>query len=111
MFRLFLITTFLGWFMVSSSWAFVVIGNVYTTPKKQQDISSLRASLYETAAGTSSTTTATTVDPTSAIDAILGNLIDSPAILAVPIVTALGLATLIAWFIIAYAEPQVSEDD
>ena len=109
MFRLFLITAFVGWFMVSSSWAFVVIG---TTTKKHAHVTgraSTTLSLYDVA-GTS-TTTATTVDPTSAIDAIFGNLIDSPAILAVPIVTALGLATLIAWFIIAYAEPQVSEDD
>jgi hypothetical protein len=51
------------------------------------------------------------VDPTVFFSNSVGNLISSPAILAVPIVAALGLATLLAWLIASYAEPQVQDDE
>jgi hypothetical protein len=98
---------------MSSSWAFVGVGVLSTgTPTKakqqQQQYSSSRkafggSSFYQAAE--------TTIDPTAVLSNTLGNVIGSPAILAVPIVTALGVATLIAWLIVAYAEPQVQEDD
>jgi hypothetical protein len=55
--------------------------------------------------------TTASVDPTAVLSNTLSNLIGSPAILAVPIVTALALATLIAWLIASYAEPQVEDDE
>lgn len=100
--RLFLIT--LACLSSSSSWAFVVVG---VTPTKQHSSVSVKAfestSFYQAADNT--------IDPTAVLSNSLGNFLDSPAILAVPIVTALGLASLIAWLIVAYAEPQVQDDD
>ena len=52
---------------------------------------------------------AATVDPTLFLSDLLGGLINTPAILAVPILAALGVAGLIAWFIIAYANPTEEE--
>jgi hypothetical protein len=39
-----------------------------------------------------------------------GGLLSSPFILAVPIVAALALASLLAWFIISYASPNEEDD-
>ncbi len=54
---------------------------------------------------------AATVDPTAALSNVLGNFLGSPAILAIPIVAALGVATLFAYLIFAYAQPAANDDD
>ena len=47
-----------------------------------------------------------TLDPTTALNDALGGLLGSSAILAVPIVAALSVAGLIAFFIVSYANPE-----
>lgn len=51
------------------------------------------------------------MDPTAALSNILGNFLGSPAVLLIPIVAALGVASLIAFLIVAYAQPAVDDDD
>ena len=53
----------------------------------------------------SNTIAAATVDPTTALAQVLGGLLGSPAILLVPILAAVSVATVIAWFIVSYANP------
>ncbi|CAJ1961683.1 unnamed protein product [Cylindrotheca closterium] len=52
-----------------------------------------------------------TLDPTTMLSDFLGGLIGSPAILLVPIGVGLGVATLIAYLIVAYANPVVEDDE
>ncbi len=59
----------------------------------------------------SNTVAALTVDPTTAFNQVLGGLIGGPAILAVPILAAVGVATFVAWAIVAYANPADPDDD
>eukprot|EP00553_Chaetoceros_curvisetus_P008190 CAMPEP_0204627100 /NCGR_PEP_ID=MMETSP0717-20131115/13026_1 /ASSEMBLY_ACC=CAM_ASM_000666 /TAXON_ID=230516 /ORGANISM="Chaetoceros curvisetus" /LENGTH=63 /DNA_ID=CAMNT_0051643231 /DNA_START=1 /DNA_END=192 /DNA_ORIENTATION=- len=59
----------------------------------------------------SNTVAALTVDPTTAFNQAIGGLIGGPAILAVPILAAVGVATLVAWAIVAYANPADPDDD
>ncbi len=47
-----------------------------------------------------------TVDPTTALSDVLGDLVQSPAVLAVPILAAVSVAALLVWFIISYANPE-----
>ena len=54
---------------------------------------------------------AATLDPTTILSDLLSGLLTTPAILAVPIVAALGVASLIAFLIVAYANPQVEDDE
>mmetsp|Transcript_76964 Transcript_76964/g.223459 ORF Transcript_76964/g.223459 Transcript_76964/m.223459 type:complete len:113 (-) Transcript_76964:102-440(-) len=54
---------------------------------------------------------AATLDPTTILSDILGGLLGTPAILLVPIVAALGVASLIAFFIVSYANPEVEDDE
>ena len=54
---------------------------------------------------------AETLDPTAFLSDVLGGLVGGPAILAVPIIAALGVASLIAFFIISYANPEVEDDE
>jgi len=54
---------------------------------------------------------AATVDPTSLLSDVLGGIITSPAILAVPVLAALAVAFLIGFIIFAYATPQVEDDE
>jgi hypothetical protein len=74
-----------------------------------------------TAAASSSTTTTTTtqllaaadaatLDPTTFLTNILSGVLNTPLILAVPIVAALSVAGLMAFLIISYASPEVDED-
>ena len=60
-----------------------------------------------TAATTSSSSTiaTTTLDPTTAFTQLLGGIINTPVILLVPILAAVSVAGVIAWFIIWYANP------
>ena len=51
-----------------------------------------------------------TLDPTTVLSDALGGLLGSSLILAVPIVAALSVAGLIAFFIVSYANPE-DEDD
>eukprot|EP00521_Asterionellopsis_glacialis_P013487 CAMPEP_0195290376 /NCGR_PEP_ID=MMETSP0707-20130614/6270_1 /TAXON_ID=33640 /ORGANISM="Asterionellopsis glacialis, Strain CCMP134" /LENGTH=72 /DNA_ID=CAMNT_0040350499 /DNA_START=1 /DNA_END=219 /DNA_ORIENTATION=+ len=52
-----------------------------------------------------------TLDPTTVLTQGLAGLLNSPVILLVPIGAALGVASLIAWAIVAYANPQVEDDE
>jgi len=54
---------------------------------------------------------ATTLDPTTFLSDVLGGFINSNLILAVPIVAALSLASLVAFLIVSYANPASDEDD
>ena len=54
---------------------------------------------------TSNTIAAATVDPTTALTQALGVFLNTPLILVVPIVAAISVASLIAWFIVSYANP------
>ena len=47
-----------------------------------------------------------TVDPATALSDVLGDLVKSPAVLAVPILAAVSVAALLVWFIISYANPE-----
>jgi hypothetical protein len=53
---------------------------------------------------------ANTFDPSTFFSDVFGNVIGTPIILAIPIVAALGVATLIAYLIVAYANP-ASDDE
>ena len=52
-----------------------------------------------------------TVDPTAVLSNALGGFINSPAILAIPIVAALAVASLLAFLIVSYASPAVEDDE
>ena len=52
-----------------------------------------------------------TLDPTTVLSDVLGGLLGSPAILLVPIGAALAVASLIAFFIVSYANPEVEDDE
>jgi hypothetical protein len=54
---------------------------------------------------------AATVDPTTALSQVLGGLLGSYAILFVPILAAVSVASVIAWFIVSYANPADPDDD
>jgi hypothetical protein len=51
-----------------------------------------------------------TIDPTSVLSDILGGLLGSYAILAVPIIAGLSVVAIIAFVIVSYANP-ADEDD
>jgi hypothetical protein len=53
---------------------------------------------------------AATLDPTTFLTNILSGVLNTPLILAVPIVAALSVAGLMAFLIISYASPEVDED-
>ena len=52
-----------------------------------------------------------TLDPTTFLSDIFAGVVGTPLILAVPIVAALGVAGLLAFFIISYANPEVEDDE
>ena len=56
------------------------------------------------------TLAAATVDPTSFFTDILGGVMFTPIILAIPIVAALSVAGLVVWAIVAYANPAEPDD-
>eukprot|EP00542_Grammatophora_oceanica_P017583 CAMPEP_0194033892 /NCGR_PEP_ID=MMETSP0009_2-20130614/6384_1 /TAXON_ID=210454 /ORGANISM="Grammatophora oceanica, Strain CCMP 410" /LENGTH=147 /DNA_ID=CAMNT_0038674623 /DNA_START=110 /DNA_END=553 /DNA_ORIENTATION=- len=51
------------------------------------------------------------IDPTTVVNGALGGLIDSPAILAVPIGGGLLVTAFIVWLNIAVAQPAVDDDE
>jgi hypothetical protein len=57
------------------------------------------------------TTAVSTVDPTSFLSDVLGGVLGTPIILAVPILAALGIASLVAYAIVAYASPAADDDE
>jgi hypothetical protein len=64
---------------------------------------------------TTTTTPATStlisaIDPTTVLSDVFGTILGTPLILAIPIVAALGVATLIAYLIVSYASPAEEED-
>ena len=52
-----------------------------------------------------------TLDPTTFLSDIFAGVVGTPLILAVPIVAALGVAGLLAFFIVSYANPEVEDDE
>ena len=54
---------------------------------------------------------AATLDPTTVLSDVLGVFIGTPVILLVPILAALGVAGLLAYGIVAYANPEVEDDE
>lgn len=54
---------------------------------------------------------AATLDPTTVLSDVLGVFIGTPIILLVPILAALGVAGLLAYGIVAYANPEVEDDE
>ena len=53
----------------------------------------------------SMTMAAATVDPTSFLTDVFGSVLGTPLILAIPIVAALGVAGLVVFLIVSYANP------
>lgn len=96
--------------------AFVIQSNVHaasvvslSTTSSSSAFPSKLALLQETSSSTV-TLSAATVDPTSFLSDALGGVIGSNLILAVPIVAALGVAGLVVFLIVAYANPAESDD-
>mmetsp|Transcript_33098 Transcript_33098/g.49270 ORF Transcript_33098/g.49270 Transcript_33098/m.49270 type:complete len:112 (-) Transcript_33098:355-690(-) len=97
---------------LTSAWAFV--------PPQQstmmQRTSSIQlttesATLFDYSTSSSSElVSVATLDPTTVLSDVLGGLLGSSAILAVPIIAALSVAGLIAFFIVSYANPE-DEDE
>ena len=79
-----------------------------TVGGKSTELLALPVDTFE---GTSTTIAAATLDPTTFLSDLLGAFVNSNAILAVPIVAALALASLVAFAIVAYANPAEPEDD
>eukprot|EP00574_Skeletonema_japonicum_P011141 CAMPEP_0201732502 /NCGR_PEP_ID=MMETSP0593-20130828/28983_1 /ASSEMBLY_ACC=CAM_ASM_000672 /TAXON_ID=267983 /ORGANISM="Skeletonema japonicum, Strain CCMP2506" /LENGTH=81 /DNA_ID=CAMNT_0048225475 /DNA_START=30 /DNA_END=271 /DNA_ORIENTATION=+ len=59
--------------------------------------------LFDNAQSSSELLSVATLDPTTVLSDVLGGLLGSSAILAVPIVAALSVAGLIAFLIVSYA--------
>lgn len=70
----------------------------------------LASSHVAAAESSSSLVSVATLDPTTMLSDVLGGLLGSSAILAVPIIAALAVAGLIAFLIVSYANP-ADEDD
>ena len=101
--------------LLSSASAFTVHAPTSLLSKQQSPtslsaLSTTSTSFFETASS-SQVHAAATVDPTAALSNALGSFMGSPAILAIPIVAALGVATLIAFLIYSYAQPAVEDDE
>lgn len=121
--RLFLVCLLGGLALTTEAFAPVAMQRSYTITSASASSSALHASspwmnsVLETMPDASSTTSSThlvaaaTLDPTTFLSDLLGGFINSNLILAVPIVAALGLASLVAFLIVAYANPAEAEDD
>ena len=89
-------------------------------PVADADISSMSSpnalvsSLMEIPSSASSSSidlSAGTLDPTTVLSDVLGAFIGTPIILLVPILAALGVAAVLAWGIVSYANPEVEDDE
>jgi len=98
---------------LTSTWAFV--------PPQQQSTLSRTSSIqlttesatlfdYSTTSSSSELVSVAALDPTTVLSDALGGLLGSSAILAVPIIAALSVVGLIAFFIVSYANPE-DEDE
>lgn len=52
-----------------------------------------------------------TLDPTTILSDIFGTIIGTPLILFVPIIVALGVAGILVFGIVSYANPEVEDDE
>mmetsp|Transcript_22344 Transcript_22344/g.33125 ORF Transcript_22344/g.33125 Transcript_22344/m.33125 type:complete len:114 (-) Transcript_22344:316-657(-) len=99
---------------LTSAWAFVPPQQstmMQRTSSIQLTTESATLFDYTTASSSSSElVSVATLDPTTVLSDVLGGLLGSSAILAVPIIAALSVAGLIAFFIVSYANPE-DEDD
>lgn len=81
-------------------------------PSFCQPTTSLQASPLVSAVESSTTSiSATTLDPTTLLSDLLGGFVSSNLILAVPIVAALAIASLVAFGIVSYANPAEPDED
>ena len=114
---------FLTLCLTSSSWAFIAPTATRMMPSRTSTSiqlsptdSTTLLSNFDTITSPTSTTSSSellsvaTLDPTTVLSDALGGLLGSSLILAVPIVAALSVAGLIAFFIVSYANPE-DEDD
>jgi hypothetical protein len=108
--HLYLLFLILAAFAVLSSEAFAPVASM---TQSSRSINQLSTTQVESFVDPSSSIelSAATLDPTTLLSDVLGGLIGGPAILAVPILAALGLASLIAFFIVSYANPEVEDDE
>lgn len=77
-------------------------------------VDSLSSSLNGAVSSASSSSmdlSAATLDPTTILSDVLGLFIGTPIILLVPIVAALGVAGVLVWGIVSYANPEVEDDE
>ena len=100
-------------------------GTFSSTPYSRNDPSHLSAhgtlpatgvaadifSLASSSAPSTVTVSAATVDPTSLLSSILGGLLGSPAILLIPVLAAVAVATAVAAFIVWSANPADEDED
>eukprot|EP00578_Thalassiosira_sp_NH16_P012588 CAMPEP_0181105842 /NCGR_PEP_ID=MMETSP1071-20121207/16207_1 /TAXON_ID=35127 /ORGANISM="Thalassiosira sp., Strain NH16" /LENGTH=120 /DNA_ID=CAMNT_0023189195 /DNA_START=142 /DNA_END=504 /DNA_ORIENTATION=- len=106
--------------LVTSALAFVPSATVSISATSPLKASPLPVEVFATAdasflsspavESSSSLLSLATLDPTTMLSDVLGGLLGSSAILAVPIIAALGIAGLIAFLIVSYANP-ADEDD
>ena len=127
---------FLASLLIAASSAFVQPANLNlasarqsrgafsSTPYKRNDPSRLSAhgalptdaaadifSLASSSAPSTVTVSAATVDPTSLLSSVLGGLLGSPAILLIPVLAAVAVATAVAAFIVWSANPADEDED
>mmetsp|Transcript_27218 Transcript_27218/g.41105 ORF Transcript_27218/g.41105 Transcript_27218/m.41105 type:complete len:117 (-) Transcript_27218:344-694(-) len=102
---------------LTSAWAFVPPQQstmmMQRTSSSSIQLTTESATLFDYTTASSSSSelvSVATLDPTTVLSDVLGGLLGSSAILAVPIIAALSVAGLIAFFIVSYANPE-DEDD
>ncbi|KAL9181889.1 hypothetical protein ACHAXT_012232 [Thalassiosira profunda] len=94
--------------LVASALAFVptALSPAVSTSQHVAPLKAAPIDLFAPAADSSSSLVAVaTLDPTTILSNTLGGLLGSSAILAVPILAALGVAALVAFLIVSYANP------
>lgn len=69
------------------------------------------SSIQSSISSSSSFLAASTLDPTTVLSDLLGGVLNTPLILAVPIVAALLIASLIAYLIVDYARPAEPDNE
>mmetsp|Transcript_5269 Transcript_5269/g.15326 ORF Transcript_5269/g.15326 Transcript_5269/m.15326 type:complete len:132 (-) Transcript_5269:738-1133(-) len=75
------------------------------------DLSSMSSADSISMSSSSMELSAATLDPTTILSDVLGLFIGTPVILLVPILAALGVAGVLAWGIVSYANPEVEDDE
>eukprot|EP00577_Skeletonema_sp_RCC1716_P024969 CAMPEP_0113401160 /NCGR_PEP_ID=MMETSP0013_2-20120614/16535_1 /TAXON_ID=2843 ORGANISM="Skeletonema costatum, Strain 1716" /NCGR_SAMPLE_ID=MMETSP0013_2 /ASSEMBLY_ACC=CAM_ASM_000158 /LENGTH=111 /DNA_ID=CAMNT_0000286331 /DNA_START=72 /DNA_END=407 /DNA_ORIENTATION=+ /assembly_acc=CAM_ASM_000158 len=97
---------------LTSAWAFVPPQQSTLSRTSSIQLTTESATLfdYSTTASSSELVSVAALDPTTVLSDALGGLLGSSAILAVPIIAALSVVGLIAFFIVSYANPE-DEDD